>query len=151
MINNKDGILNRVTGKKTYQFRGALLDWYAKHGRVFPWRENTASIYDIIIAEILLQRTQAETIERFYQDFINTFPSWEDIAKTGEKELANFLKPIGLWRRRSVTLIALAREMVKNNGVFPRQREKIEALPGIGQYIANAVLLFNYSIPQPLL
>ena len=82
-------------------------------------------IYDIIIAEILLQRTQSGNDRKiFYQDFINTFPSWEDIAKTGEKELANFLKPIGLWRRRSVTLIALAREMVKNNGVFPRQREK---------------------------
>ena len=41
--------------------------------------------------------------------------------------------------------------MAKKNGRFPRDREAIEALPGIGQYIANAVLLFCHGQPQPLL
>jgi A/G-specific adenine glycosylase len=152
MINCKDGILIGIlSSKKIAHFRGALLDWYANYGRIFPWREKTASIYEVIIAEVLLQRTRAETIAGFYQDFIKKYPSWEVLANACENELANFLRPIGLWRRRSVSLVALAQEMVRKNGIFPRQRENIEALPGIGQYIANAVFLFYYCIPQPLL
>jgi A/G-specific adenine glycosylase len=41
--------------------------------------------------------------------------------------------------------------MSKTNGRFPEERRDIEALPGIGQYIANAVLLFCHDMPQPLL
>jgi A/G-specific adenine glycosylase len=41
--------------------------------------------------------------------------------------------------------------MAKRNGRFPKDREQIESLPGIGQYIASAVLLFYHSQPEPLI
>jgi A/G-specific adenine glycosylase len=41
--------------------------------------------------------------------------------------------------------------MIKRNGRFPKERMDVEALPGVGQYIANAVLLFCHGMPQPLL
>lgn len=46
---------------------------------------------------------------------------------------------------------ALAREMATGRGRFPRHREEIERLPGVGQYVANAILLFCYDQPEPLL
>ena len=41
--------------------------------------------------------------------------------------------------------------MAKKNGRFPRDREGIEALPGVGQYIANAILLLCHGKAQSLL
>lgn len=152
MTNRKDDTFTgKVSSEKLTRFRWTLLDWYAKNGRNFPWRKKNASKYEVVVVEVLLQRTRAETIAGFYHDFIKEYPSWKVLANAGENDLACFLRPIGLWRRRSVSLIALAQEMAKRNGRFPRHREDIEALPGVGQYIANAILLFCYCKPQPLL
>ena len=133
------------------RFRISLLKWYEQHGRRFPWRRASASKYRLVIAEVLLQRTRAETIAGFFPDFVREFPSWELLSSAGVGRLRRYLQPIGLWRRRATSIQALAREMSKRNGRFPKDREAIEALPGIGQYIANAVLLFCQGRPQPLL
>jgi len=146
-----DALIESIPQGKLVRFRRALLWWYAKNGRNFPWRRKSASRYEIIVAEVLLQRTRAETVAGFYRDFIKEYPSWKKLAGANEKDLAIFLRPIGLWRRRSASLSALAKIISRRNGSFPRNREEIEALPGVGQYIANAVLLFCYDEPQPLL
>jgi A/G-specific adenine glycosylase len=103
------------------------------------------------VAEILLQRTQAETVAGFFPRFVKCFPSWKRLAEITEEELQEWFKPIGLWRRRAASLYTLANEMARRRGRFPRKRDEIEALPGIGQYIGNAVLLFCYGERHPLL
>jgi len=65
--------------------------------------------------------------------------------------MENSLKPIGLYKRRAASITGLAREMNQRNGRFPRERGDIEALPGIGQYIANAIELFVQGHAKPLL
>lgn len=132
-------------------FRGKISRWYSKDGRDFPWRHKRVSKFQLIMAEVLLQRTKAETISRFYPQFIKIFPSWKVLAKAKKKDLENVLKPIGLWRQRASAIKKLSSEMAKRNGRFPKTRDEIEKIPGIGQYIANAVLMFCHNQPQPLL
>jgi len=132
-------------------FRDSLLGWYEAEGRHFPWREGSASNYEKIIAEVLLQRTRAEVVAAFFPRFIREFPSWKRLSRASEEQLQVFLQPIGLWRRRATSIQALAQEMAKRGGRFPGTREEIEKLPGIGQYIANAVQMFVHGQPQPLL
>jgi A/G-specific adenine glycosylase len=131
--------------------RGALLRWFDEEGRDFPWRQEGASLYHLILAELLLQRTRAETVAAFFNQFTGRFPSWQAIANSTIEEIGEVLKPIGLWRRRATSLIALAREMVERNGRFPRRRRELESFPGVGQYIANAILLFSSGRAEPLL
>lgn len=133
------------------RFRKRLLNWFEEHGRKFPWRRASTTKYQSIIAEVLLQRTRAETISYFFLDFVREFPSWKKLDSASITQLQRYLQPIGLWRRRATSIQALAQEMVQRNGRFPRSREEIESLPGIGQYIANAVLLLCHGEPQPLL
>jgi A/G-specific adenine glycosylase len=132
-------------------FRKRLSCWYEKRGRQFPWRKKGCTKHQVIVAEILLQRTRAETVASFYRDFIHEYPSWDSLAKAKKKELQTFLKPIGLWRQRAAAVKKLALEMSKRNGRFPKSREEIESLPAIGQYIANAVQMFCHNQPKPLL
>lgn len=147
-----NGIDAKVPSQETLaELRDRLLRWSEIHGREFPWRAPTVTTYQYVIAELLLQRTRAETVASFFSKFIKEFASWKQLESASVTKLQHHLKPVGLWRRRTASLQALSREMVKRNGEFPRKRGEIEALPGIGQYIANSVLLFCHGIPEPLL
>ena len=133
------------------EFRRRLLFWYGNNGRNFPWRKKYLSKYKIIISEILLQRTRAETVASFFNTFIEKYPSWKKLAKAKELEIGEVMRPIGLWKRRASTLKQLAIFMSNRKGRFPRSRDEIEAMPGVGQYIANAILLQCHGEAQPLL
>jgi hypothetical protein len=119
--------------------RRQLLTWYARSGRDLPWRSWRAGLYQKIVVEVLLQRTQARTVERFFPSFIRRFRSWSDVSAASIEDLGEVLRPIGLWRRRAGALKALASEMVRRRGSFPIDRRQIEALPAVGQYVASAV------------
>ena len=109
------------------------------------------SNYQKVISEVLLQRTKAETVAKFYSQFIEKYPFWKSLASAKPNELEKHLKPIGLQKQRSERLLNLAKEMVKRNGRFPKDRKRLESIPFVGQYIANAILLFIHNEPQPLL
>lgn len=141
----------RVNKLKVRWFQTQLTHWFKLNCRRFPWRNKSTSKYQLIIAEVLLQRTKAETVANFYPSFIRKFPSWKALSKAKEKGLQAFLKPIGLWRQRTTAIKNLSAEMAERNGRFPKTREEIEKIPAIGQYIANAVLMFCHGQPQPLL
>lgn len=131
--------------------REKLLAWFETNGRSFPWRKSGLSSYQLVIAEVLLQRTRAETVSGFYSFFIARFPTWGAIACASLPEVKGVLKPVGLYHQRAVRLKKLATEMVKRKGAFPRDRKELESIPFLGKYIANAVELLIFGIPSPLL
>lgn len=131
--------------------RRRLLAWYDRHGRQFPWRSPDAELYQQVVVEVLLQRTQASTVGRFFDSFFERFGSWDDIDAASGELLESALRPIGLWRRRAIALKGLAREMVGRAGGYPASSDELEALPAVGQYVASAVLLFAHKRPEPLL
>jgi A/G-specific adenine glycosylase len=134
------------------EFRKRLLVWYTENGRNFPWRQGSTSKYKLVVSEILLQRTRAETVASFFNTFFSQYPSWKKLAEADEAEIGQVIRPMGLWKRRALTLMQLATVMAKRNGRFPRTRAEIEeTLPGVGQYIANAIFLLCHGEPQPLL
>lgn len=132
-------------------FQARLLGWFTRCARKFPWRRRRATLYHKVVAEVLLQRTRADVVGRFLPTFLERFPSWERLSSAGEHELGEFLRPLGLWRRRAASLKKLAYEMALRQGRFPLSRVEIESLPGVGQYIANAVMLFCHAASEPLL
>jgi A/G-specific adenine glycosylase len=136
--------------KKIKFFQRKILAWYNVNGRKFYWRKKKLSSYQYIIAEVLLQRTKAETVDRFYLQFIMTFPNWSSLANAPVEQIADYIKPIGLYTQRSVRLKNLAIEMVKRKGKIPTDRTELESIPFMGQYIANAVELIIFNQPSPL-
>jgi A/G-specific adenine glycosylase len=136
-------------GKLKY-FQKAILKWYKVSGRHFPWRNKSITNYQAVIAEVLLQRTKAETVANFYVKFIKEYQNWKSLAEAKTSNIEEYLKPIGLYRQRSVRLKNLASEMTKRNGRLPKDREELESIPFMGQYIANAVELVIFNQPSPL-
>ena len=140
-----------IAAQKIRVFSQALSTWAKTNLRDFPWRKSNISAYQLVLTELLLQRTRAQTVKKIYLPFFKKYPSWEVINRTSIRVLEKHLTPLGLYKRRSVALKALASAMVSSNGCFPEQREKIDELPGVGQYIGNAIELFVFSKRTPLL
>ena len=141
----------KINQNRINTFQVKILDWYSQNGRNFPWRKSRLTNYQLIISEILLQRTKAETIAKFYNGFLARYPNWQSLNRTKLSSLENVLKPIGLYRQRTSSLKKLAKVMVKRNGRLPQTKEEIEKLPFAGQYITNAILLLIKKEPAPLL
>ena len=70
------------------------------------------------------------------------------MAALGEERVERFIRTIGLFRTKARNLVALSRILVeKYKGVVPRDREALEALPGVGRKTANVVL--NVAFGEP--
>src|SRR2546421_1649029 len=138
-------------GKLMPWVRKRLLSWFARDGRSFPWREAGRTPYEVVVAEILLQRTTAAGVARTYAGFVERFPSWVALAQSPLGELENTLRLFGLWRRKAQAFQHLAQSIEANGGVVPRTRRELERLPGIGPYTASAVLAIVYGQAEALL
>jgi A/G-specific adenine glycosylase len=125
-------------------FQQRLLTWYSQNGRRFPWRE-TADPYAILIAEKLLQQTQArESVISAYQALLSTYPSPGALAKANLADVRAIVQPLGL-AYRAAELIGLAASLVSlYDGVIPDSLVALMALPGVGDYSARAVLSFAF-------
>lgn len=137
--------------EKILFFQSEILSWFEKMGRNFPWRSSSCSEYQIIISEVLLQRTNAENVKKLYSIFLSVYPTWHSLAIAKIETIANSLKQLGLQRQRAVRLSKLANYMLENNSVLPKSREQLDKLPLMGQYIGNAVELLIFKRPRPLL
>jgi A/G-specific adenine glycosylase len=125
--------------------------WFDLEGRSFPWRKKSATNYQKVVCEILLQRTRAETVSSLYHEFFKAFPGWKKIAGSSTSKVEKHLKPLGLWKRRSKNLLDLANVLHETGGKFPKNREEIDKLPAVGQYVGNSIELFVHGRPLPLL
>src|SRR5260221_2640113 len=93
-----------------------LLSWFEQHRRSFPWREPARSSYELVVAEILLQRTTAAKVARAFPGFVARYPTWEAMARTPLEELQTSLRPLGLWRQKAQIFLDLADIVEKNRG-----------------------------------
>ena len=130
--------------------REQLLRWFERSGRSFPWREPDRTPYEVILAEILLQRTTANSVARAYPAYLGRYPSWTDLAQAPRESLEHMLRPLGLWRQKALALRHLALSIEERGGVVPRTRTELERMRGIGPYTASAVLAIVYGQAEPL-
>jgi len=72
----------------------------------------------------------------------------EKMVKLGEAKVRDLIKTIGLYRTKAKNVIALSRQLIEQHGgEVPRDREALQALPGVGRKTANVVL--NVAFGEP--
>lgn len=146
-----DMYLNEATKDKIDFFKRTLLKWARANLRDFPWRR-TSDPYRVLITEKLLQQTDFGHVRKVWGEFFQRFPTIEELAKVAEDEIATVLKPLGLWRQRAKQLKKLAEEILaKHGGIIPCDYASLVELPGVGDYIARATLIFACNKPTYIL
>jgi endonuclease-3 len=72
----------------------------------------------------------------------------EKMLALGEERVKGLIRTIGLYRTKAKNLIALSRILVeRHGGAVPRDREALEALPGVGRKTADIIL--NEAFGEP--
>jgi len=132
-------------------FRRKLLEWWLTIKKEdFPWR-STRDPYKILVAEIMLRKTDVNKVRAVYSAFIERFPDFSSLARAKEEEIIEFLKPLGIYRRRARQLKKIAEIVCSEyGGSLPRDLAAIMKLPGVGRYIANAVACFSWNERVPI-
>lgn len=128
-------------------FTKHLLKWhYEENVRKMPWK-GEKDPYKIWLSEIILQQTRVEQGLAYYNKFIHTYPSVQQLASASEKEVFKLWEGLGYYSRCK-NLIATAKLISDRfNGIFPDTYDEIKALQGIGPYTAAAVASFAFNLP----
>jgi A/G-specific adenine glycosylase len=131
-------------------FRSSLLEWYASNHRKLPWRR-TSDPYEIWISEVMLQQTQVTKVLEYYHPFIARFPDVFHLARADEQEVLKYWELLGYYSRARNLHKAARLVVEKFGGVIPQDCHDFRSLPGVGDYIAAAVLSIAYQRPYAVL
>jgi A/G-specific adenine glycosylase len=124
-----------------------LLAWFDREKRELPWR-GTRDPYRILVSEVMLQQTRAETVIPYFGRFLERFPSRQALARAPIEEVLGQWSGLGYYGRAR-RLHAAVRALEEAGRDFPRTAAELEALPGIGPYTAAAVasIAFDEAVP----
>jgi A/G-specific adenine glycosylase len=128
-------------------FRKAVLAWSRRNRRSFPWRESR-NPYEVLVGEVMLQRTRGQNVVAAYEEFLRRWPTPEALARARTSSIASVIRPLGLGKRAAI-LKRLGQAVAESGGV-PKTPEELDRLPGVGRYAAHAVPVFVYGRRLPL-
>ncbi|HJW16646.1 MAG TPA: A/G-specific adenine glycosylase [Flavisolibacter sp.] len=128
-----------------------LLSWNKKENkRQMPWK-GEKDPYKIWLSEIILQQTRVEQGLKYYENFINTFPDIQALAKAPEEKVFKLWEGLGYYSRCR-NIITTAKYICNDlGGTFPTDLYSILQLKGIGPYTAAAIASFAFNLPFAVL
>lgn len=131
-------------------FARRLIRWQRQHGRHnLPWQ--TDDPYRIWLSEIMLQQTQVATVLDYYPRFIAAFPNVTALAQAEEDQVLRLWAGLGYYSRAR-NLHHAARQIVRDHGGrFPKSRQALQQLKGIGRSTAAAIAAFAYQEQETIL
>jgi A/G-specific adenine glycosylase len=119
--------------------RKALAEWYAVNHRDLPWRR-TGDPYQIWLSEVMLQQTQVRTVEPYFRRFIILYPDVDRLARADLQAVLKMWEGLGYYSRARNLHKAAGIVVSRMSGQIPDTWEALRGLPGVGDYIAAAVL-----------
>jgi A/G-specific adenine glycosylase len=136
------------TNRTGQLFTDGLLLWNTKYNRrQMPWK-GEKDPYRIWLSEIILQQTRVDQGLKYYENFIRTFPSVQDLADAADDKIYKLWEGLGYYSRCS-NLITTAKFISRElNGQFPSSYDSILQLKGVGSYTASAIASFAYNLPH---
>ena len=126
--------------------RKLLIDWYLANQRDLPWR-NTTNPYYIWVSEVMLQQTQVNTVLPYYHRFIQRFPTLKELAHADLQDVLKVWEGLGYYARARNLHRAAGLIINHHHGIMPDGWEAFHKLPGVGDYIAAAVMSIAFGKP----
>jgi endonuclease-3 len=104
--------------------------------------------FTLLIAVLLSARTTDAAVNKATATLFAEASSPPAMLALGVDGVARHIRGLGFWQTKANHVVALSRRLVEQyGGVVPRQREALEALPGVGRKTANVVL--NVAFGEP--
>ena len=118
-----------------------------------PLNERRLEPLDELIGAILSQHTSGINSRRAFESLKSTFPSWEDVSKASEEEIADAIRRGGLADQKAPRIKNILTEVLGDSREenlswlasveLDEARDYLTSLPGVGPKTAACVLLFS--------
>jgi endonuclease-3 len=124
--------------------RSEIAEFFARLKTAMP-NPKTELVYDnpftLLVSVVLSAQATDKSVNKATAELFKIADTPKQMAALGERRLASYIKTIGLYRTKAKNVIALSKLLLeKHDGKVPREREALEALPGVGRKTANVVL-----------
>ena len=104
--------------------------------------------YTLLVAVVLSAQATDVGVNKATGPLFKAADNPKKMVALGEARLKNFIKTIGLFNTKARNVLRLSQILIdEHRGQVPRDREKLEALPGVGRKTANVVL--NVAFGEP--
>lgn len=121
-------------------FSDRVLQWYAQHGRKdLPWQMDRTP-YRVWVSEVMLQQTQVATVIPYFERFMARFPDVISLANADIDKVLHLWSGLGYYARGRNLHKAACKVRDVHAGVFPKNFDVVQDLPGVGRSTAGAIL-----------
>jgi endonuclease III len=97
--------------------------------------------YTLLVAVVLSAQATDAGVNLATRDLFAQVTTPEQMLALGEEGLKQHIKTIGLFNTKAKNVIALSRALIEQHGgEVPRDRDALQALPGVGRKTANVVM-----------
>ena len=104
--------------------------------------------YTLLVAVVLSAQATDAGVNKATPALFAAADTPEKMVALGEEKVRDLIKTIGLYRNKAKNVVELSRRLVaEHGGKVPREREALEALPGVGRKTANVVLNIAFGEP----
>ncbi|HXY42652.1 MAG TPA: A/G-specific adenine glycosylase [Acidimicrobiales bacterium] len=109
-----------------------------------PWRSPPVAPWAVLVSETMLSQTQAARVAQRYPHFISRFATPAALASAPLGEVLRAWQGLGYPRRAAGLHRSAGAIVAEHGGEVPSDLRCLLALPGVGRYIARAVLAFAF-------
>jgi len=107
-----------------------------------------ATPYELLVAVTLSAQATDVGVNKATRKLFPVANTPQKIAKLGVEGLKPYISTIGLYNTKAANVVAMAQQLIEHHGgEVPRDRDALEALPGVGRKTANVVL--NTAFGEP--
>jgi endonuclease-3 len=104
--------------------------------------------FQLLVAVILSAQATDKSVNLATRRLFPAAGTPQAMLELGFEGLAAYVKTIGLWRAKAKNILKTCHILIEqHDGEVPRDREALEALPGVGRKTANVVL--NTAFGEP--
>lgn len=104
--------------------------------------------FTLLVAVVLSAQATDVGVNKATRGLFAAAPTPAAMVALGEEGVAAYIRTLGLYRGKAKNVVELSRLLLdRHGGDVPREREALEALPGVGRKTANVVLNIAFGIP----
>ena len=104
--------------------------------------------YTLLVAVVLSAQATDVGVNKATGPLFKVADTPEKMVALGEAKVRSYIKTIGLFNAKAKNVIALSKLLIaRHDSAVPRDREALEALPGVGRKTANVVLNIAFGEP----
>ncbi len=106
--------------------------------------------FELLVAVLLSAQATDVSVNAATRELFPIANTPQALLALGEEKLREYIQRIGLYKTKAKHLIQTCHQLVEQHGgKVPKNREELEALPGVGHKTANVIL--NSAFGEPVI